>query len=141
MIGTKSDLLKRDADLVARHHELRQKAREFSRVINGLGEDARAPYFEVSALTGENVSRAFEFVFDALDPESRAKQDVGLLSSKSRKGDSCKGDSSRETSLEMSTDVDSAEKGNKRPSQPQIIRLDKGDKRLKKKCSSSCAKA
>ena len=136
MIGTKSDLLKRDADLVARHHELRQKAREFSRVINGLGEDARAPYFEVSALTGENVSRAFEFVFDALDPESRAKQDVGLLSNKSRKGDS-----SRETSLEMSTDVDSAEKGNKRPTQPQIVRLDKGDKRLKKKCSSSCAKA
>ena len=136
VIGTKSDLLKRDADLVARHHELRQKAREFSRVINGLGEDARAPYFEVSALTGENVSRAFEFVFDALDPESRAKQDVGLLSNKSRKGDS-----SRETSLEMSTDVDSAEKGNKRPTQPQIVRLDKGDKRLKKKCSSSCAKA
>ena len=68
VVGTKSDLLRKDNKIL--HLELRKKALEFSRVINGLKEDSCAPYFECSALTGFNVAHAFEYVFEMLDPDT-----------------------------------------------------------------------
>ena len=109
---------------------LRQKALEFSRVINNLNSASQAPYFEVSALTGKDVNKAFEFIFNTLDPENyenKRQLEESLL----RSGG---------TSYEYSTNVDSTNEGNKRPSVDTVIKLGKNPKQKngRQKCSLSC---
>ena len=92
-MGTKSDI-------VDSREITSDDARQFSREINqkvDLSKLKSDPYFETSSKTGDNVTRAFEFIFDYCLPLKdgdmrplQKKDTVDLYENKPHKSGCCK---------------------------------------------------
>eukprot|EP00794_Sanderia_malayensis_P016823 gene16823-18521_t len=78
LAGTKKDLVTESNREVSEEMAI-NKVRELNDQFGLLThESGRAPFFETSALTGENVRDIFGFVFETLVPESRKDDKVDL---------------------------------------------------------------